>query len=69
ITSNLHAQVNANTNVVSELSRLIINTDDLVQGLKRHWLLRSAFKAKPAEIPPAKATRPRARSPKDSGGK
>ena len=69
ITSNLHAQVNANTNVVSELSRLIINTDDLVQGLKRHWLFRSAFKPKPAEIPPAKATRPRARSPKDSGGK
>ena len=46
ITSNLHAQVRANTNLVSEVSRLIVDTDDMVQGLKRHWLLRSAFKKK-----------------------
>jgi len=52
LTSNLNNQVQANTNLVGELSRAIVNADDLVQGLKRHWLLRSAFKKKPA--PPAK---------------
>lgn len=65
ITSSLRAQVEANTNLLSAISQSVINTDDLVQGLKRHWLLRSAFK--PA--PPAKApnTNPPAilRSPKD----
>jgi ABC-type transporter Mla subunit MlaD len=65
ITGNLHAQVRANTNLVSEVSRLIIDTDDMVQGLKRHWLLRSAFKGKSA-APPA-TTRPPARSPRDGG--
>ena len=69
LTSNLHAQVSANTNVVSDLSRLIIDTDDMVQGLKRHWLLRSAFKKK---SPPPPSTTPAvspARSPKDAGRK
>ncbi len=72
ITSNLHAQVNAHTNLVGELARLLINADDFVQGLKRHWLLRSAFKgkssvsAKPSDASPAKAAPSRARSPKDS---
>lgn len=44
ITGSLRQQVEGNTNVVAEVSRLIVNTDDLVQGLKKHWLLRSAFK-------------------------
>src|SRR5215216_3765835 len=48
LTSNLNSQVQANTNLVGELSRTIVNADDLVQGLKRHWLLRSAFKKKAA---------------------
>lgn len=48
ITSNLNAQVQANTNILSSVSQAVVNTDDLVQGLKRHWLLRSAFKKKPA---------------------
>ena len=26
------------------VSELIINADDMIQGLKRHWFLRSAFK-------------------------
>ena len=30
--------------IVKEVSQLIVDTDNLVQGLKRHWLLRSAFK-------------------------
>ena len=44
ITSNLHAQVNANTNIVSEVSTIIVDADDFIQGLKHHWLFRSAFK-------------------------
>ena len=43
ITGNLRLQVDGNTNVVGGVSKLIIDTDDMVQGLKRHWLLRSAF--------------------------
>jgi ABC-type transporter Mla subunit MlaD len=67
LTSNLHAQVKANTNLVSDVSRLIIDTDDMVQGLKRHWLLRSAFKKKPAETPATAPKRTPARSPRDGG--
>jgi methyl-accepting chemotaxis protein len=44
ITSNLNAQVQANPHVVSNVSKTITDADDMVQGLKRHWLLRSAFK-------------------------
>jgi ABC-type transporter Mla subunit MlaD len=57
ITSNLNAQVQANTNMLEGLSKIVIDTDDLVQGLKRHWLLRSAFKAK-ATNAPAQITEP-----------
>jgi ABC-type transporter Mla subunit MlaD len=46
ITSNLNAQVQANTNILSDISAAIVHTDELVQGLKRHWLLRSAFRSK-----------------------
>jgi len=65
ITGNLHAQVKANTNIVSEVSTLIIDADDMVQGLKRHWLLRSAFKNKPGESTPSQPAPRRARSPRD----
>ena len=44
ITSNLNHQVQVNSNMLSEISKLIINSDDLVQGLKREWFLRGAFK-------------------------
>jgi len=47
ITSNLNAQVKATPNMLPGISKTIGDTDDLIQGLKRHWLLRSAFK-KPA---------------------
>ncbi len=43
LTSNLNAQVQANGMILSEISALIVNTDDMVQGLKRHWLLKSSF--------------------------
>ncbi|HLZ54626.1 MAG TPA: hypothetical protein VKS19_09140, partial [Verrucomicrobiae bacterium] len=44
ITSNLNAQVQANTNMLSTISKTVGDADDFVQGLKHHWLLRSAFK-------------------------
>lgn len=46
ITSNLNAQVQSNTNLVKQLSDIIVNANDMIQGLKKHWLLRSAFKNK-----------------------
>lgn len=53
ITANLRAQVDANTNLVTHVSQTIIDTDDMVLGLKRHWLLRSAFKTPKTNAPPA----------------
>jgi hypothetical protein len=44
ITSNLNAQVQANTNMLGVVSKTMGDADDFVQGLKRHWLFRSAFK-------------------------
>ena len=46
ITSNLNAQVQANSNLVSNVNSTIVSADTMMQGLKRHWLLRSAFKEK-----------------------
>ena len=43
LTSNLHAQVEANGLILTEVSELVVHTDDMVQGLKRHWLLKSSF--------------------------
>jgi len=56
ITSNLNAQVQANTNILSSISAAVVHTDQLVQGLKGHWLLRSAFKEKSTNRPPARPT-------------
>jgi ABC-type transporter Mla subunit MlaD len=55
MTSNLNNQVEANTNMLSQISRTIVDADQFVQGLKRHWLLRSAFKEKAnaKETPPS----------------
>lgn len=58
IVSNLNTQVQANTNFLAELSSLVRTTDELLSGLKRHWLLRGAFKdsagqpSTPAKPPP-----------------
>lgn len=68
ITSNLNAQVQVNTNILSNVSKAVVDSDDLVQGLKRHWLLRSAFKSENTNAKPAsvkKATP--ALSPKQKG--
>jgi ABC-type transporter Mla subunit MlaD len=43
ITSNLNAQVQANQLILTDISSLVVDADTLVQGLKRHWLLKSAF--------------------------
>ena len=53
ITSNLNAQVQANSNMLSGISKTVMDSDDFVQGLKRHWLLRSAFKAENKTNAPA----------------
>jgi hypothetical protein len=53
VTSNLNVQVRANSNILSGISRTVADTDDFVQGLKRHWLLRSAFKSKKTNAPPS----------------
>jgi ABC-type transporter Mla subunit MlaD len=59
ITSNLNAQVQANTNMLGSISQAVVDADDLVQGLKRHWLLRSAFKKKSDAKPVTPVTSPR----------
>jgi len=64
ITSNLNQQVQANTNLVGGLSQTVIHYDEFVQGLKRHWLLRSAFKNKDTNAQPAAPVQP-LRSPKE----
>ena len=49
LTSNLNVQVQNSPTLVPGLAKTIHDTDDMVQGLKRHWLLRSAFKKKAGE--------------------
>ena len=44
ITSNLNMQVQENTNMLGSISKIVTDADDLVQGLKKTWFLRSAFK-------------------------
>lgn len=58
LTSNLNAQVQANGLILSEISELIVHADQMVQGLKRHWLLRSSFE-KQTNAPPASVIKPR----------
>lgn len=55
ITSNLNQQVQTNDQILSQISTAIVDADNLVQGLKRHWLLRSAFKTKSTNTSPANA--------------
>jgi len=66
ITSNLNKQVEANTNLLSAISKAIVDADNFVQGLKRHWLFRSAFKTRHTNAPPVLQRRPLL-SPKEQG--
>ena len=55
LTSNLAWQVQINTNIIGEISTTIVHADGLIQGLKREWFLRGAFKEKhpkPAQTKP-----------------
>lgn len=52
VTSNLNHQVEMNSNMLSSISKAIIDADDFVQGLKHYWLLRSAFKHEHTNSPP-----------------
>lgn len=54
ITSNLNVQVAANSNMLWGISKTVTDSDDFIQGLKRHWLLRSAFKKKASDQPAKK---------------
>ena len=44
ITSNLNAQVEANSNMLGGIAKTIHDYDTFVQGLKRSWLLRHLYK-------------------------
>lgn len=44
VTGNIRDQLDSNPDLLCEVSALLRDTDDLVEGLKRHWLLRSAFR-------------------------
>jgi ABC-type transporter Mla subunit MlaD len=66
ITSNLNHQVQVNTNILSSISEIVVHTDELIQGLKHHWLLRSAFK-EPNTNAPAVTPGQRFSSPKTIG--
>lgn len=61
ITSNLNVQVEANTNILAQVSGLVRTADSFVQGLRGHWLLRSAFKDG--------TNRPTMRRPDEKAGK
>jgi hypothetical protein len=65
LTSNLNWQVQQNTNMLSSISEAVVHADGLVQGLKRHWLFRSAFKEKP-EPSTSSEERKVLRSPRDA---
>jgi ABC-type transporter Mla subunit MlaD len=43
MTASLNTQVQANDQILSEVSALVVQADELISGLKRHWLLRGAF--------------------------
>jgi ABC-type transporter Mla subunit MlaD len=54
ITSNLNAQVQADTNLLGGISQAVTDADNFVQGLKKIWFLRSAFKTKDTNAPAQK---------------
>ncbi len=54
ITSNLNVQVQANSNLLWGISKTVMDSDSFIQGLKHHWLLRSAFKTKATNQPAVK---------------
>jgi hypothetical protein len=67
ITSNLNAQVQANNQILSQISSTVVSANTFVEGLKRHWLLRSAFKnAKPGPSPETGRTNQPPETPRET---
>jgi hypothetical protein len=58
ITSNLNHQVQVNSNMLNQISTIIVDSDNFVEGLKHHWLLRSAFKSAKTNSPASGPTSP-----------
>ncbi len=58
VTSNLSHQVSANSMILTEISGLVVSAEDLLEGLKRHWLLRSAFDQPRTNAPIESVVRP-----------
>ena len=58
ITSNLNQQVQVNSNMLKQISDIVVHSDEFVQGLKRHWLFRSAFKTPDTNAPAAGSGEP-----------
>jgi ABC-type transporter Mla subunit MlaD len=51
ITGSLHQQVQDNDQILAQISKAVIQAEELMQGLQRHWLFRSAFRD--TDAPPA----------------
>ena len=58
ITGGLNTQVQSNTNILANISNLVVHSDEFVQGLKRFWLFRSTFSAKKKATAPVYPTLP-----------
>jgi ABC-type transporter Mla subunit MlaD len=44
ITSNLNRQVEANSNMLTQISDIVVHSDQFIQGLKHFWLFRHSMK-------------------------
>jgi molybdopterin converting factor small subunit len=53
MTGSLRGQVESNDHILDEISSLVIETDELVKGLKRIWLVRGAFGSPAPRVPEA----------------
>ncbi len=58
ITSNLNNQVQANSNILTSISDLVVHSDQFVQGMKRFWLFRHLFRHSKTNDPPAHPAQP-----------
>jgi hypothetical protein len=58
ITSNLNNQVQANTNILTNISDIVVHSDEFIQGLKKFWLFRHLFAAHKSPAKHDKAAKP-----------
>jgi ABC-type transporter Mla subunit MlaD len=58
ITSNLNNQVQANPDILANISGLVVHSDQFVQGLKRFWLFRHLFRTSKTNTPAHHANPP-----------